>query len=135
MEPPVSEPNAAAAREADTLAAEPPEEPPGTHSVLNGLRVFAKAEVCVEPPIANSSMLAFPSMTMSCAASFSITVALYGGMKSSSIFEAQVVLMPSVQILSLIAMGMPQSTPAFPASIFFCAAAASARARSAVTVI
>ena len=64
MEPPVSEPRAQSASPAATAAAEPPEEPPGTVDRSQGLCVGPKAEFSVEEPIANSSMLALPSMTM-----------------------------------------------------------------------
>ena len=60
MEPPVSEPRDTGTRPAATAAALPPEEPPGTRSVSHGLRVGPKAEVSVEPPKANSSMLSLP---------------------------------------------------------------------------
>ena len=39
--------------------------------------------------------------------SFAMTVASYGGTKFPSIWDAQVVRTPSVQILSLIASGIP----------------------------
>ena len=42
MEPPVSEPRAQIAVLLATAAALPPEEPPGTQSVFQGLVVFAK---------------------------------------------------------------------------------------------
>ena len=54
IDPPVSEPRAQIADLADTAAALPLEEPPGTcnqHS--KGLDVLANAEFSVEPPIAN----------------------------------------------------------------------------------
>ena len=60
MEPPVSEPSESATSPAATAAAEPPEEPPGTRSVSQGLLVRWKAELSVELPKANSSMLALP---------------------------------------------------------------------------
>ncbi len=63
MEPPVSEPSAARHRSAATAAAEPPEEPPGTYSRFQGLRVGPKAEFSVEEPMANSSMLVLPRNT------------------------------------------------------------------------
>ena len=44
MEPPVSEPRAQIAVLLATAAALPPEEPPGTQSVFQGLVVFANAE-------------------------------------------------------------------------------------------
>ena len=81
---------------AATAAAEPPEEPPRTRSVSQGLLVRWNAELSVELPKANSSMLALPVMTASEAISFSITVALYGGLKLPSILDAQVVSVPLV---------------------------------------
>ena len=62
MEPPVSEPRAQIAVLLATAAALPPEEPPGTQSVFQGLVVFANAEFSVEPPIANSSMFSLPRL-------------------------------------------------------------------------
>ena len=66
---------------AATTAAEPPDEPPGTRSRSCGLCVGCAAEFSQEEPIANSSMFALPVMTASAAVSFSMTVALYGGLK------------------------------------------------------
>ena len=61
MEPPVSEPRASVTSPAATAAAEPPEEPPGTRSVSQGLLVRWKAEDSVDEPNANSSMLVLPT--------------------------------------------------------------------------
>ena len=63
IEPPVSEPRASGANPAATAAADPPDDPPGTRPVSCGLRVGPKAEVSVEEPMANSSMLVFPTIT------------------------------------------------------------------------
>ena len=60
IEPPVSEPSAHGASPAETAAAEPPPEPPGTRSGSQGLRVGPYAEFSVEEPIANSSVFVFP---------------------------------------------------------------------------
>ena len=60
MEPPVSEPSEMVTSPAATAAAEPPEEPPGTRSVSQGLFVRWKAEDSVDEPNANSSILALP---------------------------------------------------------------------------
>ena len=46
---------------AATAAALPPDEPPGTRVVSQGLRVGPKAEFSVEEPIANSSRLVLPT--------------------------------------------------------------------------
>src|SRR4029453_14502768 len=60
VEPPVSEPSAQGARPAATAAAEPPDEPPGTRSGSQGLRVGPNAEFSVYEPLPNPSMLVFP---------------------------------------------------------------------------
>ena len=59
----MSVPSAAMHWAAATAAAEPPEEPPGTWSRFQGLRVMEKPEFSVEEPMANSSMLVLPSTT------------------------------------------------------------------------
>ncbi len=79
MDPPVSEPRLARQRSAATAAAEPPEDPPGTRVVSQGLRVGPKAEFSVEEPMANSSRLVLPSRTAPSAFSLETTVASKGG--------------------------------------------------------
>ena len=59
----------------------------------------------------------------------------YGGTKFSSILLEQVVLTPSVQMLSLTAIGIPVSAVPLPLSISFCASAAISSAFSFVTVM
>ena len=136
IDPPVSDPSAQIALPAATAAALPPELPPGTQSAFQGLCVGWNAEFSVEPPIANSSIFALPRITGRSACNFSITVALYGGTKFSSILDAQVVLTPFVQILSLIAPGIPSKYEiASPAAIFLSAFSASCSAVSRVTSI
>ena len=61
----------------------------------HGLRVGPYAEFSVEEPIANSSMLVLPRMTMSASSSRRVTVASYGGIQPSRIFEPQVVGAPA----------------------------------------
>ena len=61
IEPPVSEPSAHGARPAETAAAEPPPEPPGTRVGSQGLREGPYAEFSVDEPIANSSVFVLPS--------------------------------------------------------------------------
>ena len=95
MEPPVSVPMASGASYAASAAAEPPPDPPGIRSVSHGLWVGPKAEFSVEEPIANSSMLVLPRMTMSAARSRSVTVAEYGGIQSWEFREPQVVGAPA----------------------------------------
>ena len=74
MDPPVSDPRDTGASPAETAAADPPEDPPGTHSRFQGLLVFLKAEVSVEPPMANSSMLVLPIVIIPASISFWLTV-------------------------------------------------------------
>ena len=58
-----------------TAAAEPPELPPATRLRFQGLRAGPNHEVSVEEPMANSSMLVFPTNTVPVAANRSTTVA------------------------------------------------------------
>ncbi len=60
-----------------------------------GLWVGPKAEFSVEEPMANSSMLVLPRMTMSASSSRRVTVAEYGGTQFWRIFEPQVVGAPA----------------------------------------
>ncbi len=75
IEPPVSEPRASGANPAATAAAEPPEDPPGTRDGSCGFRVVPNAEVSVEEPMANSSMLVLPTTTAPASARRVTTVA------------------------------------------------------------
>ncbi|OPZ58327.1 MAG: hypothetical protein BWY88_01083 [Synergistetes bacterium ADurb.Bin520] len=63
MDPPVSLPRAKGAYPAATAAALPPELPPGTRFGSRGFLVGPKKEFSVELPMANSSMLPFPTTT------------------------------------------------------------------------
>ena len=68
IEPPVSVPVAPSARLAATAAAEPPEEPPGVSGVFEPLRRHGEMtgpqnDVSFDEPMANSSLLVFPSST------------------------------------------------------------------------
>ena len=116
MLPPVSEPSAQTASPAATAAAAPPDEPPGTRVRSCGFLTAPKYDVSLVEPIANSSMLTLPTMGMPAALSFSTTVASNGGTKSASILDAQVVLTPFVQMLSLTAIGTPLRGPSAAAS-------------------
>src|SRR6478735_11902417 len=91
IEPPVSVPIESGASNAATAAEEPPEEPPGIRVRSHGLPVAPYAEFSVDEPIANSSMLVLPRITMSASRSLRVTVASYGGRQPSRIFEPQVV--------------------------------------------
>src|SRR5919108_1628887 len=75
IDPPVSDPSAHGVRPADTAAADPPPEPPGTRSGSHGFRVGPKAEFSVDEPIANSSILVLPSTRSPRARQRSATVA------------------------------------------------------------
>ena len=70
-----------------------------------------KAEFSVEPPMANSSMFVLPISTASAAFSLAMTVASYGGRKSSSIREPQVVGSPCGAEHVLDATGSPAKRP------------------------
>src|SRR5579884_569241 len=98
---------------AATAAADPPLLPPGARSRSQGLRVGKKAECSVEEPIANSSILVLPTITIPAALRRFITVASKGGLKFASIREPQVVVISFVQITSLIAIGIPVSGERF----------------------
>src|SRR5688572_17580636 len=135
IEPPVSVAVAMGATRAATAAAEPPEEPPGTRLVSHGFFTGPYQLVPLEEPMANSSMLVLPSVTMPDALSFSTTVASYGDTKLSSMREPQLVRTPAVQKMSLCARGNPVSGPAEPAASALSAAAAWANADSDITVM
>ena len=78
IEPPVSVPVAAGSRRAATAAADPPDDPPGTRVVSHGFLTGAKAEFSFDEPIANSSQLSLPSVTVPAAARRATTVASNG---------------------------------------------------------
>ena len=73
--PPVSVPVANGERRAATAAAEPPEEPPGTLLISQGFWTGPKYEFSFDDPMANSSILVFPSITIFSFFSFFVTVA------------------------------------------------------------
>ena len=74
----MSVPVAAGTRRAATAAALPPDEPPGTRVVSQGLATGPKKLFSFDEPIANSSMLALPSSTVPAARSRATTVASNG---------------------------------------------------------
>src|SRR6185503_21331081 len=114
MDPPVSVPVAAGTSLAATAAAEPPDEPPGTRRLSQGLRAGPKCELSVDEPMANSSMLHLPTSTVPARSSCATTCASYGLVYFSSMREPQVVRMVRVHRMSLCAIGMPVSGPAAP---------------------
>src|SRR5213076_336893 len=102
IEPPVSVAVAPIQSSAATADADPPEEPPGTSVVLepsrrHGLTTGPKHEVSFDEPIANSSLLSFPSITAPSRQSCEVTVDSYGGTKLCKMSLAAVVSTPSVQ--------------------------------------
>ncbi|OQA84025.1 MAG: hypothetical protein BWY28_03061 [bacterium ADurb.Bin236] len=107
MEPPVSEPSDIAHSHAATAAAEPPLDPPGALSKSHGFLVGWCADHSQDEPIANSSMLVFPTMTAPAAFNFSTTVASYGGSYGVSILDPHVVCAPRMHMLSFTATGIP----------------------------
>src|SRR3989304_8733211 len=135
MLPPVSVPRDAAQRPAATAAALPPLLPPGTLLVSHGFKVGKNAEVSVEEPMANSSMLSLPSITAPASFSFLTTVASYGGTKFSSMRGAQGVLTSFVQKISFLAMGTPVRGGESPSLILLSAASASFTALPRHTVM
>src|SRR5438445_10179429 len=77
--PPVSVPRAQMASPAATLAAEPPDEPPGTVSRSQGFRVGKNPLFSVDEPMANSSQFVLPTSTAPAAFSLAHGVQSYGG--------------------------------------------------------
>ena len=65
---------------AATVAADPPDDPPGVCSWFHGFFVEKKAEFSVEEPIANSSKFNFPVQIMSALINFCAAVAVNGEM-------------------------------------------------------
>lgn len=99
-----------------------------------GLPVGPYALFSVEDPMANSSMLVLPRMTTSASLSRLVSVASYGGIQPSRIFEPTVVGIPTVVKMSLSASGTPASGPSFsPLAFFSSTARAWARAPSRST--
>src|SRR6266480_4240671 len=70
-------------------------------------RLAPKSDVSVEDPCANASILVFPRLTAPASVIRRTTVASYGGTKFLKTLLEAVVLIPLVQKLSLIDMGIP----------------------------
>ena len=135
IDPPVSVPVASVAKPAATAAAEPPDEPPGTRAVSQGFLAAPKKLVSLEEPIANSSILHLPRLIIPAVSSLLTTVALYGGINSASIFDAQVVRTSRVQKISLCSIGIPNKGETSPLAKALSACAAAAKARSSHEVM
>ena len=97
------------AKPAETAAADPPDDPPGTLDRSQGFLVSKKAEFSVEEPMANSSIFSLPITIPPFSLTFTVAEASYGGIKSSRIFDEQVVFKPFVAILSLSPTGKPSN--------------------------
>ena len=80
--------------------------------------------------MANSSMFVLPIITQPAALSFVTTVASYGATKLSSIRDPQVVRMPSVQKMSLCAMGTPVKVSLKGQPVFLCCEACLKKAQA-----
>ena len=134
MDPPVSVPIASGASKAARAAEEPPPEPPGIRVKSHGLWVGPYAEFSVDEPIANSSILVLPKITMSFFLRFATTVESYGGRQPSRIFDPQVVGTPFCAMTSFSASGTPASGDNFsPFARLASTAAACANAPSVST--
>src|SRR6185503_4819016 len=135
-EPPVSEPSDRAHSSAATLAALPPDDPPGTLAMSHGFLVAPFLLNSVVDPIANSSRFVLPIRMAPASKSVFTTVASYGGTKLSSIFDAHVVLVPFTQMLSLMLTATPASGPTCsPSLILLSSHRALSSASPPVTVI
>src|SRR5258706_15328801 len=135
IEPPVSVPVVTGRIRAATDAAEPPDEPPETSVVFHGFFTVPKYDVSFDEPIAYSSMLSLPIVTMPAALSRPVTCDSYGATKLESIREAQVVRQPSVRNRSLCPIGTPVSGVVLPDAMRASAARASATERSGSSVM
>src|SRR5919202_4650085 len=91
IEPPVSEPSAHGASPAETAAAEPPPEPPGTRVGSHGFLLGPNAEFSVEEPIANSSVFVLPSSCSPALLQRAATVESSTGRYPCRIFDPAVV--------------------------------------------
>src|SRR5690606_10469406 len=128
---------AARHRSPATAEAEPPEEPPGVRSALeaedfHGLTTLPNAEVSLDEPMANSSMLSLPSITAPSRQRLAVTVDSYSGLKPSRMWPAAWVCPPLVAKRSFTPSGIPSSGPASPRAILSALALAMSRACSGV---
>src|ERR1700744_4531844 len=139
IDPPVSVPVTPGAIRADTAAEEPPEEPPGASAALppslrfHGEITLPNAEVSLDEPIANWSMLSLPSTPAPASNNLPETVDSYCGTKPLRMPEAAVVSTPLVQNRSLIPSGTPDSGLRSPDARAASAASAAESAWSGVS--
>src|SRR5687768_611209 len=103
-DPPVSLPNAIGTMPAATVAADPPEEPPGTRVGSSGFRTGPYALYSFDDPIANSSQFVFPITTAPAARRRDTAVASNGLTYPSRMREPHVVGRSSVAMLSFTAI-------------------------------
>lgn len=106
IEPPVSDPMAAAHSPAATAAADPPLDPPGMHDRSHGLRVGG-----VSVPQAYSCVRVLPIRIAPAARSRVATALSHSGKCAPAATVPAVVGMLAVSMLSLMATGTPCSLP------------------------
>lgn len=131
-DPAPSEPRAAGTRPAATAAADPPDEPPGVCSGLQGLRVAPNAGPSVNGHCPNSQVLVLPTITAP-AARNRRTASLSSATGGNCPSQPKAVGSPATSVSSLTATGTPSSGLRTPAASSLSAASASARAASART--
>ncbi len=103
----MSEPRPHGASPAETAAAVPPPEPPGTRVGSHGFRDGPYAEFSVDDPIANSSVFVLPRSDSPAPFTRAETVASNGGTYPARIFDPAVVSTPFVEMTSFSAIGIP----------------------------
>src|SRR5438270_10004954 len=135
IEPPASLPMPSGPRPHATAAAAPPLDPADVRARSHGLRVGPNSRLSVGDFQPNSEVLVLPSTIAPAAFKRATTGASSSGTRSAYTYDPLVVRTPRVGMRSLIETGTPCSGPstsawARPRS----AAAASARARSGITV-
>ncbi len=130
IDPPPSVPVASGARPAASAAPLPPLEPPGDHSMAQGLPVSPKSRFEVKPSNANSGRFVLPTTIAPAARSrATISQSRSAGAASRRRSDPKVVGKPATCSLSLTSRGSPARGPGFsPAPTRASIAAASARA-------
>jgi hypothetical protein len=133
-EPPVSDPIAAAARLNATEAAAPEDDPPATAPASLTQGGVAVLGLWPRPEKASSLIWVLPRQTRPAAVALASTTASRSGTRPSSSFDPASVTMPAVSKRSFQEIGTPSSGDRrCPDAARSAAAAASAKARSAVT--
>src|SRR3989440_3551591 len=122
IDPPPSEPVANGTRPAATADADPPEDPPGVRSGLQGLRVIPVASLAVHGKMVSSGTFVIP-IGIAPAARSRRTTSASATSGGPCVLEPRVVGCPATGVSPLIAMGTPASGPS--ASTASAAASAS----------